>query len=146
MEPNKGNKRRASLETELFLLKLKAIRLRQVWMYSDSQPTEIVLALANIFLAPLALSIELGASLFFSLIPMMSGIYQIICVASDDIDCRVRASMVTFGIYSASAVMYAITIGFPSPTHYGWLLFIIASFGSMSRLSREKIYRKNING
>jgi len=114
-------------------------------MYSDNQPTEIILALANIFLVPFALSMEVGTGLFLSLIPTVSGIHQIICVASDEINCRVRASMICLGVYLASAVMYLITIGFPSPTHYGWLLFIIAAFGSMSRLSREKIY-KNKNG
>ena len=126
-------------------MKMKLLRLRQVWMYSDNQPTEITLALANIFIVPFALSMEVGTGLFLSLIPAVSGIHQMICVASDEINCRVRASMICLGVYSASAVMYLVTIGFPSPTHYGWLLFIIASFGSMSRLSRENIY-KNSNG
>ena len=126
-------------------MKMKLLRLRQVWMYSDNQPTEIILALANIFIVPFALSMEVGTGLFLSLIPAISGIHQMICVASDEINCRVRASMICLGVYLASAVMYLITIGFPSPTHYGWLLFIIAAFGSMSRLSREKIY-KNSNG
>lgn len=123
------------------LLKLRWARLRQIWLYSDSQPTEIILALCNIFLTPLAILFEIGELYFYISVVIISGLYQILCVTSDDIICRVRASMFTFGIYCASAILYLLTIGFPTPTHYGWIVFVIASFGSMGRVTREKIFR-----
>lgn len=115
--------------------------LRQIWKYSDSQPTEIVLALSNIILAPIAIGVELGGLYIFRAIIIISGIYQLICVSENQLNCRLRASIITFGMYIASATMYLTHIGFPTPTHYGWLIFVIASFGSMNRIIREKIHR-----
>lgn len=123
------------------LIRIRYARLRQIWLYSDSQPTEIVLAICNIFLAPIAILNEVGPLYAYTSLVIISGIYQILCVASDDLTCRVRASLLTFGIYCASTIMYITHIGLPTPTHYGWIVFIIASFGSMGRVTREKIYR-----
>ena len=132
MESNKGYKRR-------FVEGVK--NLLQVWRYSDSQPTEIVLALSNIILAPIAIGMELGGLYVFRFLIIASGIYQLMCVGNGELGCRVRASFITFGLYCGSAIMYLTHIGFPTPTHYGWLVFVIASFGSMSRLIKEKIHR-----
>lgn len=115
--------------------------LKQIWRYSDSQPTEIILALSNIILAPIAIGIELGGLYVFRAIIIISGIYQLICVAKNELNCRLRASILTFGLYIASATMYITHIGLPTPTHYGWIIFVVASFGSMNRVIREKIHR-----
>lgn len=123
------------------LIKIRFARLRQIWLYSDSQPTEILLAICNIFLAPIAILSEVGDLYFYALIVIATGINQIICVAKDNIDCRVKASMFTFGIYLTSAIMYLSHVGFPTPTHYGWVVLVISSFSSMGRVTREKIYR-----
>jgi len=134
MESYKSYKRR-------FFKGLKNLSL--TWKYSDSQPTEIVLAICLMILAPIALGIEIGGLYIFRFLLIPAGIYQLICVANGEIKCRLKASMIVFGLYSASAIMVYSHIGFPTPTHYGWVVFVVASFGSMSRLIREKIYRDN---
>lgn len=113
------------------------------WRYSDSQPTEIVLAICLMILAPIALGVELGGLYVFRIILIPASIYQLVCVATGEIKCRVRASVITFSLYTSSCIIVYNHIGFPTPTHYGWLVFVVASFGSMSRLIREKIHRKN---
>lgn len=123
------------------LFSIKKARLRQIWLYSDSQPTEIVLAFCNIFLAPIAILNEIGSLYFYVVLIAISGVYQIVCVASDDINCRSKASTITFGIYLANSILYLLTVGFPTPTHYGWIVFVLASLGSMGRITREKIHR-----
>lgn len=132
MESSKSYKRE-------FIKRLK--NLRKIWIYSDSQPTEIVLAISLIILAPIAITIELGGLHVFKLILIISGLYQLFCVSSNDLNCRLKASIITFGLYLACAIMYITHIGLPTPTHYGWIIFVLASFGSMNRLIREKIHR-----
>lgn len=123
------------------MLKIWFSRLYQVWVYSDSQPTEILLALCSIFLVPTAIITEVGSFYFYVGISILSGIYQIMCVARHDLKCRVRASVITFSVYCATVIMYLTHVGFPSTTHYGWLVFVLAAYGSMSRVTKENVYR-----
>jgi len=119
----------------------KLNNLIQVWKYSDSQPTEIVMAISLITLAPIAITIELGGLHIFKLLLISCGLYQLFCISGNRLDCRLRASIFTFGLYTACSIMYLYHIGFPTPTHYGWIIFVLASFGSMNRLIKEKIHR-----
>lgn len=118
-------------------------KIKNIWSYSDSQPTEITLALSNIFLTHIAIGVELGGYYVFRLVILMSGIYQLRCVAKENIDCRLRASVLCFAVYLLSTAIYIKSIGLPTPTHFGWLVLSLASFGSMRRLILEKIHRKN---
>jgi len=133
MELNKSDKRKL----------VKSIKnLRRIWRYSDSQPTEIIMAVALILLAPVAIGVELGGLYIFRAILPIVGLYQLYCVSQEEINCRLRASMLSFGLYLASAIMYYTHIGFPTPTHYGWIIFVISSYGVMQRLILEKIHRE----
>ena len=120
-------------------------RILKIWGYSDSQPTEITLALANVFLTHLAIGFELGGFYIFRMIIFLSGLYNLYCVSKEDINCRVKASVITFAIYLTCTIAYLYTIGFPTVTHFGWLILCFASFGSMRRLIIEKIHKqKNV--
>ena len=116
-------------------------RLKDIWLVSDSQPTEITLALANLTMTHLCVGAELGGLHIFRLIIIFSGLYQLYCVSKEDINCRVKASVITFSIYFIIPIMYWYQIGFPTPTHYGWFVLTFAAFGSMKRLITEKIHR-----
>jgi len=115
--------------------------LKKVWLYSDSQPTEILLALVNIFLAPLATFIELGPLWVFQITLIVSGIYQLLCVANGDLKCRLRASLITFGMYASTLLVYLDCIGLPTPSHWGWFVLVFASFSSLMRIKREQLIR-----
>jgi len=117
-------------------------RLKTIWSYSDSQPTEITLALANIFLTHVAIGVEIGEHYVFRLVILLSGIYQLYCVSKEDINCRLRASVLSFSVYLISTTIYIKSIGLPTPTHYGWLVLSFAALGSMRRLILEKIHRQ----
>ena len=123
------------------IAKARGKHLVDVWRHSDSQPTEITLALVNILLAPLATRIELGPLVFYQIILVGVGGYQLMCVAKGDLQCRVRASMLTFGAFTATLMMYVITIGLPTPSHWGWLVLVFSSFGSLKRLKTEQLHR-----
>lgn len=121
--------------------KKRATHLLDVWKHSDSQPTEITLALVNLLLAPIATRIELGPLVFYQIMLVASGVYQLMCVAKGDLKCRVRASIVTFGLFCTTLMMYVITIGLPTPSHWGWFVLVFSAFGSLKRLKTEQLHR-----
>ena len=121
-------------------------RLKAIWTYSDSQPTEITLAIANVLLVHFAIGIELGDLYFFRSVVFLSGLFQLYCVSNSDIKCRVIASVVTFAVYAITTIMYLTHIGIPTPTHWGWFVLVFASFGSMRRLILEKLHKDLKNG
>lgn len=118
-------------------------KLLDIWSHSDSQPTEITLAVVNIVATHIAIGVELGGFHIFRFVIILSGIYQLYCVASERICRRVQASVITFSVFVTSTVAYLFTIGFPDVTHYGWLILCFAAFGSMRRLIIEKLHANN---
>jgi len=122
-------------------IKIRLERLREVWIYSDSQPTEILLASLNILLTPIATYIELGPLWILQIGLVISGIYQLLCISTNDLDCRVRGSLVTFGFYMTTLLFYLFCLGLPTPTHWGWVVLVFASFGSLRRIKREQLLR-----
>ena len=116
-------------------------QLQQLWKYSDSQPTEITLGAALMILAPIATMMELGFMPFYQLALISAGAYQLFCISKGKLQCRLRASLFTFGLYSSTLAMYLLSIGLPTPSHYGWVLLVISSFGNLKRLKTEDIHR-----
>lgn len=116
-------------------------RLANIWNYSDSQPTEITLGMAIMILAPIATGIEIGFMPIYQFILIVAGAYQVYCVSKGEIACRIRASIITFGLYSTSLMMYLLTIGLPTPSHYGWMILTISSFSTLKRLKTEQLHR-----
>jgi len=116
-------------------------RLKQLWRYSDSQPTEITLGAALMILAPIATIIELGFMPFYQAALIGAGVYQLFCISKGELECRLRASLITFGLYTSTLAMYLLSIGLPTPSHYGWVLLVISSFGNLKRLKTEQIHR-----
>jgi len=121
-------------------------KLKNIWLRSDSQPTEITLALANLTMTHVCVGLELGGLHIFRIVIFVAGLYQLYCVSKEDLNCRVKSSVITFSVFAIITIMYMIHIGFPTPTHYGWFVLTFASFGSMRRLITEKIHRLNKNG
>jgi len=115
--------------------------IRQLWKYSDSQPTEITLGAALMILAPICTLLELGFMPVYQLCLIFAGAYQLYCISKGNLECRLRASLLTFGLYTSTLVMYWLLIGLPTPSHYGWVLLVISSFGNLKRLKTEQIHR-----
>jgi hypothetical protein len=118
--------------------------LRVIWQYSDSQPTEITLAAALVILYPIATYLEIGFSPIMQLLAPIAGLYQLYCVSGKCLSCRVRASWVTFSFYLLAAVMYLYCgLLFKGPSYWGWILIRVSSFGSLKRIKKEELHRKN---
>jgi len=118
-------------------------RLKQIWKRSDSQPTEITLAVAITVLAPIAVSIEIHTMWWLNLMLVGTGLYQLRCIATCDIDCRIRAAYFTTMMYMTCLIFYLTSIGLPTPSHYGWVLLTYSSFSTLNRLKIEQLHRGN---
>ena len=125
----------------LSTLKRKYKHLKEVWLFSDGQPTEIILATINIFLTPIALCLEVECVGVFIVGLIVSGLYQLWCVASDCLKCRLRGAFFTFSAYFGTLIMYLGSIGLPTPSHWGWFILVFASFFSLVRIKKELLYR-----
>lgn len=115
--------------------------IRNLWRYSDSQPTEITLAVAMTTLVPIAVSTEVHCNWFLNAIFILVGLYQLRCIATCDIACRIRASFFTSSLYLTCLLVYITTIGLPTPSHWGWVLLAYSSFSTMNRLKTEQLNR-----
>ena len=119
-------------------------QLRVIWQYSDSQPTEITLAFALVLLYPIATYLEIGYVPIIQLTAPIAGLYQLYCVSKNCLSCRVRASFITFSFYAIGAVMYLYCgLLFKGPSYWGWILLSLSSFGSLKRIKKEELHRKN---
>lgn len=116
-------------------------RLGHIFKYSDSQPTEITLGAALMILAPIATATEIGWMPIYQLCLIAAGFYQLHCVSKGELECRIKAAIITFGLYSTSLMMYLLTVGLPTATHYGWVIFVISSFSNLKRLKTEQLHR-----
>ena len=101
------------------MFKQRLKHLRRIWTYGDGQPTEITLAIANIFLTPFAICIELGQCGIFELFLVISGLHQLWCVSKDNLSCRLRGAFFTFSMYTASLIMYLGSDIEWTPSHFG---------------------------
>ena len=122
-------------------VKKSLLNLKNIWKYSDSQPTEITLAAALMFLAPIATYLEMCFMPFFEVFLFAGGLYQIVCVSRGILNCRIRAAFITFSLYFTTLIMYIVNIGLPTPSHYGWVILVLSSFSSLKRLKTEQLHR-----
>lgn len=117
-------------------------KLRSIYLYSDSQPTEITLAVCLVILSPIVTIMEIGLMPIYNLVCISFGLFQLYCVANEDLKCRMRASLLTMSAYFATFLMYTIqgTI-FASPTHWGWFVLAFSAWGVVRRLNAEQLHR-----
>ena len=115
-------------------------RLLNIWEHSDSQPTEITLGICNFILTPLATIIELGLMPVFNVLLVLVGLFQLFAVANGCINYRVRAAFLSFTLFIITLSLYIICCGLKDASHYGWVVLVISSFGSLRRLKKEQLH------
>ena len=116
--------------------------LKSVWLYYDSQPTEITLALCLGVLVFPVTYLELGFRPVLQFMSLFAGIFQLYCVGGNDPKCREIASVWTLGCFLTILFQYAYC-GYltQSPTHWGWAVLAFSSFGTLRRIKMERLSR-----
>ena len=122
-------------------IKTRFKNLKEIWTYGDGQPTEMTLAMINVFLTPLALCLELKQCGVFEVFLVISGLHQLWCVSKGLLSCRLRGAFFTFSAYFGTLIMYLGSDIDLTPTHWGWGVLVIASLSSLLRIKKEQLYR-----
>jgi hypothetical protein len=120
--------------------------LKDIFLYADSQPTEIMLGMLNFILLLPATIIELGWIPFYQILGMLIGFFQLFAVARKDIKLRRTASFLSFIVFSMTVVLYAECGYFlKSASHWGWVVLWLSSLSSVKRVTTEYYHKQWTN-
>jgi hypothetical protein len=117
--------------------------LKEIFLYADSQPTEIMLGALNFILLLPATIIELGWIPAYQIYGMLVGGYQLFAVAHKNINMRKTASLLSFTVFSTTVTFYALE-GYlnNSASHWGWVVLWLSSLSSVKRVHSEFWHRQ----
>lgn len=112
--------------------------LKEIFLFADSQPTEIMLGLLNFVLLLPATWIELGWMPIYQFYGLSVGFFQLFAVARQDINMRKTASLLSFTVFSTTVTFYALE-GYlnNSASHWGWVVLWLSSLSSVKRVHSE---------
>ena len=117
--------------------------LKEIFLYADSQPTEIMLGMLNFILLLPATMIELGWIPIYQITGIGVGGFQLFAVARQDINLRKTASFLSFVVFTMTIVLYGSHGYFwRSASHWGWVVLWLSSLSSVKRVTTEYYHRK----
>jgi hypothetical protein len=117
--------------------------LKEIFLYADSQPTEIMLGMLNFILLLPATLIELGWIPVYQIAGILVGGFQLFAVARQNISLRRNASFLSFVVFTMTIVLYA-SCGYlsKSASHWGWVVLWLSSLSSVKRVTTEYYHRR----
>ena len=113
--------------------------LKELFLWSDSEPNEILIGLLHAFILPFAI-LEIGSLWFIQVLAVSAGLFQLYAVGSKDIWCRRLACIIAMVISSATVVNY-ITAGMMKGSQLGWFLILVFTLWNLIRVSKEYHYK-----
>lgn len=117
--------------------------LREIFLYADSQPTEIMLGMLNFILLLPATIIEIGWIPIYQIYGMCVGFYQLFSVARQNINMRKNAAVLSLTVFTTTVTMYAFEgYLFHSASHWGWVVLWLSSLSSVKRVYTEYYHKK----
>jgi hypothetical protein len=117
--------------------------LKEIFLYADAQPTEIMLGMLNFVLLLPATLIELGWIPAYQIAGILVGGFQLFAVAKQDIALRKTASFLSFVVFTMTIVLYA-SCGYfsKSASHWGWVVLWLSSLSSVKRVTTEYYHKE----
>ena len=113
--------------------------LRELFLWSDSEPNEILIGILHAFILPFAI-LEIGTLWFIQVVAIAAGLFQLYSVGTKDIWCRRLACTIAMVVSSATVVNY-ITAGMMKGSQLGWFLILVFTLWNLIRVSREYHYK-----
>jgi hypothetical protein len=117
-------------------------RFKEIFLYSDSEPNEVLIGLLHFIILPFAM-LELGNPFWLlQLIASFVGLFQLYSVLyNGSLKFRLiavqLATMIALGTvlnYSMAGLMYG--------SNFGWLLILVFAVWNLIRVTREQILKK----
>ena len=116
-------------------------RAKQIFLYSDSEPNEVLIGILHMAILPFAM-FELGtpwALLQFT--AHIAGAFQLYCVLyNGTLQMRSLAVRLAALVSIATVCNYAMA-GMLKGSHLGWLLICVFAIWNLIRVSRESMHR-----
>jgi len=116
-------------------------RFKEIFLYSDSEPNEVLIGLLHAFILPFAM-LEIGNPiLLFQLGASLVGFFQLYAVLYDgSLKIRKWAVQAACLIAIATVINYSMS-GLMHGSHFGWLLILIFTIWNLIRITREELSR-----
>jgi hypothetical protein len=113
--------------------------LKELFLWSDSEPNEILIGILHAFILPFAI-LEIGHMWFIQVVAVLAGLFQLYSVGTKDIWCRRLACTIAMVVSSATVVNY-IMAGMMKGSQLGWFLILIFTLWNLIRVTREYHYK-----
>lgn len=117
-------------------------RFNEIFLYSDSEPNEVLIGLLHAIILPFAM-LELGNPLLFlQIAASLTGFFQLYAVLYNG-TLRIRKMAVQLATLVAIATVLNYCLnGMMNGSHYGWLLILIFAVWNLIRVTREQIAKR----
>jgi hypothetical protein len=117
-------------------------RFTEIFLYSDSEPNEVLIGLLHAIILPFAM-LELGNPLLFlQIAASLTGFFQLYAVLyNGTLTIRKIAVQLATLVAIATVLNYCLN-GMMNGSHYGWLLILIFAVWNLIRVTREQIAKR----
>ena len=118
-------------------------RAKQIFLYSDSEPNEVLIGILHMIILPFAM-LEIGTPwMALQISAHLIGAFQLYCVLYDGslvmrkiaVQLAVIVSIMTVVNYSLAGMMHG--------SHLGWLLIMVFAIWNLIRVTREILHHNN---
>lgn len=116
-------------------------RFKQIFLYSDSEPNEVLIGLLHAFILPIAM-LEMGdPSIIFQILASLVGFFQLYSVLyNGNLKIRKIAVQLATLVSVATCINYFM-MNMLNGSHFGWLLILIFAIWNLVRVTRESLYK-----
>jgi len=124
------------------LMKRGVKRFNEIFLYSDSEPNEVLIGLLHAFILPFAM-LELGSPLLIlQIAASFTGFFQLYAVLyNGSLKIRKIAVQLATLVAIATVLNYSMN-GMMNGSHYGWVLILVFALWNLIRVTKEEIAKK----
>lgn len=114
-------------------------KFKEIFLYSDSEPNEVLIGLLHAVILPFAM-LEIGKpSVILQVMASLVGFFQLYAVLwNGTLKIRKWAVQAATLVAIATVVNYA-WAGMLQGSHFGWLLILVFAIWNLIRVTREEI-------
>lgn len=114
-------------------------KFKEIFLYSDSEPNEVLIGLLHAIILPFAM-LEIGKpSIVLQVMASLVGFFQLYAVLwNGTLKIRKWAVQAATLVAIATVVNYA-WAGMLQGSHFGWLLILVFAIWNLIRVTREEI-------
>lgn len=117
-------------------------RFKQIFLYSDSEPNEVLIGLLHALILPFAMLEMMDPNNFLQVSASAVGFFQLYAVLFNG---TLRIRKIAVQLATLVAIMTVVNYfmaGMLRGSHFGWLLILIFAIWNLVRVTREQFERE----